>query len=156
MRTTTFFLDVNVPMYAAGAHHPYKAACTWLMQEVAAGRLIVAMDTEIIQEVLHRYGSIQKWETGITMALDLLDLVPRLYPVGAQDIKRAIELFRRFTPAGVKARDTLHAAVMQTNGLTYILSTDQHFDRIEGITRVNVGALETTRLDVERIIRQAT
>ena len=32
-----FFLDVNVPMYAAGK--PHKAACAWVLTEVANARL---------------------------------------------------------------------------------------------------------------------
>jgi predicted nucleic acid-binding protein len=46
------FLDVNIPMYAAGKDHRSRAACVYVMQEIAEGRLIVAIDTEIIQEIL--------------------------------------------------------------------------------------------------------
>ena len=34
-----FFLDVNVPMYAAGKPHAYKATCAWVLTEVANARL---------------------------------------------------------------------------------------------------------------------
>lgn len=149
MSRPVFFLDVNVPMYAAGTDHPCKAACVWLMNEVAEGRLAVAIDTEIVQEILHRYSAIRQWETGITMALSLLDLVPVVYPVTVTDIRQTIEVFKRNAPQGITARDALHAAVMQSNDLTCILSGDQHFDHIEGISRVDVGTLEQTQLDVD-------
>ncbi|MBI2267294.1 MAG: hypothetical protein HYU64_19370 [Armatimonadetes bacterium] len=41
-----YFLDVNIPMYAAWARHPYKAPCVQVMQEIAAGRIIAAIDDE--------------------------------------------------------------------------------------------------------------
>jgi hypothetical protein len=38
------------------------------MQEIAEGRLTVAIDTEIIQEILYRYGAIQHWDMATTLA----------------------------------------------------------------------------------------
>ena len=145
------FLDVNVPMYAAGADHPLKAACVWIMQEVADGRLEVAIDTEILQEILHRFGAIGRPTMGITMARALLDLVPVVHPVRVTDARKAIELFEEHAASGVMARDALHAAVMLGNGLDCILSADQHFDRIGGLTRVAVGTLDQTRADLDRL-----
>ncbi len=103
-----FFLDVNVPMYAAGEEHPYKASCVWLMTEIAEGRIAVAIDTEIVQEVLYRYGAIGRWQIGATMASDLLDIVPTVYPIVVADVRRSIELFKRYAEQGVKARDLIH------------------------------------------------
>lgn len=141
MSQPLYFLDVNIPMYAAGTDHPYKVACVWVMQEIAEGRLATAIDTEIIQEILYRYGVLQQWGTATTMAENLLDLVPTVYPVSITDIRKAIEFFKTYASQGIKARDALHAAVMQNNGLTHILSTDEHFDHIEGLTRVDPQTL---------------
>lgn len=137
MSNDIILLDVSVPMYAAGQEHPLKSACTWLMQEIAEGRLNVAIDTETIQEVLYRYGALQRWKIATTMAANLLDLVPTVYPVLPADARTAIELFRIYAPLGAKARDVLHAAVMKNNGLAKIISIDHHFDRLEGITRLD-------------------
>lgn len=150
MTNQTFFLDVNIPMYAAGADHPCKSACVWVMQEIARGRLSAAVDTEIIQEILHRFGAIRQWDVGSTMAENLLDLVPTVYPVYKGDLRKAIELFRKYGPLGITARDALHVAVMLNNGLTHILSTDTHFDLVVGITRIYLGALDQARLDLEQ------
>ena len=43
MRLPAIFLDVNIPMYAAGKEHPYKAPRAWVMRQVGAGRLAVAI-----------------------------------------------------------------------------------------------------------------
>lgn len=141
MSEPVFFLDVNVPMYAAGKPHPYKEACVWLLTEIANERLLVAIDTEIIQEVLYRYGALERYDLAVEMAANLLDLVPTVLPVGLKDIQRAVHLFAQYAPEGVKARDVLHAAVMQSNGLTKIISTDNHYDQLIGITRLDPQAL---------------
>lgn len=143
MNNAQLLLDVNVPMYAAGQAHPYKEACVWVMTEIAEGRLTVAIDSETIQEILYRYGALQRWKIAVAMATNLLDLVPIVYPVLPADARLAIDLFDLYAPQGVKARDLLHAAVMQNNSLTAIISTDDHFDRIEGITRLDPQALFT-------------
>lgn len=151
MTGRVFFLDVGIPMYAGGAEHPLKEACVWVMQAIAQGRLRAAVDTETLQEILHRFGAIRRWELGTRMAESLLDLVPLVYPVVDRDVRRAIELFRSYGPRGLPARDVLHAAVMQNHGLTHILSADRHFGGIQGLTLVTVETLEQTRSDLERL-----
>lgn len=135
------FLDVNIPMYAGGKDHPYKESCSWIMAEIAGGRLAVATDTEVIQEILYRYGAIKRWETGVVMANALMALLPEIYPVDRAAIRRAVNLFQTYGPAGVTARDALHVAVMLNKNLTEILSTDSHFDHIEEIKRLDPKTL---------------
>ncbi len=141
MNDAPYFLDVNVPMYAAGKDHLYKESCVWVLTEVANGRLDTIVDAEIIQEILYRYGAIQQWQIGVQMARNLLDLVPKVLPVTASDVKTAVSLFAHYAPQGVKARDVLHTAVMQNHDLTHIISTDRHFDQIDGITRLDPQVL---------------
>ena len=131
-----FFLDVNVPMYAAGKDHPHKESCVWVLTEIADGRLDVVIDAEIIQELLYRYGAIQQWSLGVQIAENLLDLIPVVLPVTAEDMRTAVSLFARYAPQGVKARDLLHTAVMHNHHLTHIISIDNHFDLIDGLTRL--------------------
>ncbi len=145
MNDTPSFLDVNVPMYAAGKAHPYKESCVWVLTEIANGRLDVVIDAEIIQEVLYRYGAMQQWQIGVQMAQNLLDLVPVVLPVTGNDMKTAVSLFAQYAPQGVKARDVLHTAVMQTHQISHIISTDKHFDQIEGMARLDPQALFETR-----------
>lgn len=137
MDEATLFLDVNVPMYAAGRAHRYQAACAWIMGEVAHGRLAVVIDSEIVQEILYRFGALGQWTVGAQMARSVLDLVPRVLPVTAADARAAVALFATYGPQGVKARDVVHAAVMRNHGLTRIVSADTHFDRIAGIKRLD-------------------
>lgn len=130
-------VDVNVPMYAAGRPHRFKDACAWLMVEITEGRFAAAVDAEAVQEILYRYGALQRWDVAVTMATSVLDIMPIVYPVHVADVRRAVELFGRYAPLGVAARDLIHVAVMQNNGVSRIVSTDEHFDLVEGITRLD-------------------
>ncbi len=107
------------------------------MAEIAERRIDAAIDVEGIQEVLYRYGVLQRWEIAVTLATSLLELVPTVYPIQEGDARLAIDLFGRYAPLGVMARDLIHVAVMLNNGLTRIISTDAHFDPIEGIERLD-------------------
>lgn len=132
-------------MYAAGRPHALKEACTWIMTEIAAGKLPVATDTEVIQEILYRYGHLGHLDAAVTMATSVLDLVPDVYPVAEKDVRLAIELFDRYAREGIPARDVIHAAVMLGRGLRQIISTDSHFDQIEGIERLDPRELYEAR-----------
>jgi predicted nucleic acid-binding protein len=130
-------LDVNVPMYAAGRDHPYRQSCITILSHIADGSLAAAIDTEIIQEILYRYGALREWDVAVKMATNLLTLAPLVLPITPADAAAAVELFAKYAPAGVTARDLIHVAVMRNNGLTTIISTDAHFDRVDGITRLD-------------------
>jgi predicted nucleic acid-binding protein len=145
VNTTPVFLDVNVPMYAAGKPHAFKEACVWLLTQIANGVIVTAIDTEIIQEILYRYGALQEWKVATTMATNLLELVPVVYPVTPDDIKLTILLFQQYGPKGVRARDLIHVAVMRNHGLTQIISTDAHFDLIPGLMRLDPMQLYAKR-----------
>lgn len=141
MNSTPLFLDVNVPMYAAGIEHRNREACVWILHKVADGRLPVAIDTEIIQEILHRYSRLRQPKLGVQIAASLLDLVPIVHAVTPSDSRLAVRLFDEYSARGVKDRHVIHAAVMQNNGLTEIISTDKHFDLISGIRRLDPQVL---------------
>jgi predicted nucleic acid-binding protein len=130
-------LDTAIPMYAAGAAHPYRDACQWVMTEVASGHLSAVIDAEVIQEVLHRYGASGRYADAVGMARDLMTLIPQVLSVTAADMQAAVTLFEQYGPQGVRARGTIHAAIMLKHGLSQIVSSDRHFDLIAGITRLD-------------------
>lgn len=124
-------------MYAAGTPHAYRDACQWIRTEIAGGRLQVVIDAEVIQEIPHRYGALGRFADAVNMANDVMTLVPQILPVTAADMRSAVALFGQYAPQGVRARDTIHAAVMQNHGLTHIISPDGDFDLIPGLTRID-------------------
>ena len=64
----------------------------------------------------------------------------RIEPVYAEDVLLAGALVDQYLELG--SRDLIHVAVMRRLGLTRIISADTHFDRVDGIER-----LDPVRLD---------
>ena len=75
-------------MYATGGESPYRAACRRLLRDITEERLHVVIDAEIIQEILYRYSALRRWETGLTMAASLLQIVPKVLPVRREDMEQ--------------------------------------------------------------------
>lgn len=135
------FLDVNVPMYAAGSDHALKEPCKWIMEAIVEGRINAVIDTEIIQEILYRYGAIRRRELGARLAEDVLAIVPTVYSVTPEDARESIELFKRHNTSDISPRGCLHAAVMLNRGIESIISVDEDFNAMEGVKRIDPLAL---------------
>jgi hypothetical protein len=130
-------LDTNIFMYAAGQEHPLKAPCVAILRRVANEELEAVTSTEVLQEIVYRYGAIREAQHGIRLARLTVDQVGgAVLPVTLRDMQRAFGLVERHGET-IAARDAVHAATMLNNGLTYLLSADTHFDAIAGITRVD-------------------
>ena len=138
--TERTFLDVNVFMYAAGASHPYKSPCLRILADVETRLLSAVINTEILQELLYRYSHIGLANKGIQLCRDILSYPLTILPVTEPDTRLAIDLFEEHQARGLKPRDAIHAATMQNNGITRLLSTDKDFDAISLINRVAPSA----------------
>jgi predicted nucleic acid-binding protein len=129
------FIDTNVPMYAVGAAHPLKKPCLAILEAVATGALTAATDTEVLQEILHRYTALGQRSRAAEVARLFLQVVPEALPITKDTFLLAIDLHLSYT--AIQARDALHAAVMQQHGIERIISADRHFDGLPGITRLD-------------------
>jgi predicted nucleic acid-binding protein len=138
--TVLFFLDANIVMYCLGREHPLKTPCLQVVEQIRDGRLRVCTSTEVQQETLHRYYRQKRQDLGNQAYRLLTDLCQVVYPVTPDDMERAFSILH--DASDINVRDAVHAAVMLNNGLTHILSTDDHFDCIAGITRVAPAALQ--------------
>ncbi len=129
------FIDSNIPMYLIGKKHPNKARALLVLKRLIRDEERLVTDAETLQEILHRYKSVYHTDA-IEPAFDtLLGLVDEVFPVEVSDLIIAKELLLAFPV--VSARDTVHAAVMRRNGVTRILSFDQHFDTFSFIDRIS-------------------
>jgi len=129
-----YFLDANIVMYAVGKDHPYKTPCRTILQRVERDEIDVVSSAEVLQEILHRYFSLNRSDLAEIAYRALEKACEQIFSVTKADLDRAFDLLRAHP--GIRSRDAVHAAVMLNNSLTHILSTDDHFDRIAGITRV--------------------
>ncbi len=126
-------IDTNIIMYAAGAPHPNKAPSVRLLEQVAAGEVEATIDAEVLQEILHRYRAINRWDDGKQVYDLTRRLFPMVNPVTAAILDRARQLLD--TDATIMARDALHAAVVLEERLDAVCSYDRDFDRIAGVVR---------------------
>lgn len=129
------FVDSNIPMYLVGAAHPNKAGAQRLLEAALAASQRLVTDAEVLQEILHRYAAIGRRD-GIQPAFDaVLNVVDEVFPVERADAERAKTIL--LGSARLSARDALHLATMERQGVTRIMSFDAGFDGFPGISRLN-------------------
>lgn len=130
-------VDTNVLMYAAGASHRCKAPSVRFLERVASGEVEAVVDVEVLQEILHRYRALGRWEDGRRLFDLTRALFPVVLPVTADVMDRARDILDEHD--GLMARDGVHAAVVFDNVLDGICSFDRDFDGVAGLTRVEPG-----------------
>jgi predicted nucleic acid-binding protein len=122
-------------MYLVGGAHPHKADAQSLVERLISDRERLVTDAEVLQEILHRFASINRREA-IQPAFDtLLGIADLVLPVDAPAANRAKEII--LGNARISARDALHLAIMERHGIERILSFDSGFDGFPGVTRLS-------------------
>jgi len=134
LKVEEFFLDVNVLFYAAGKPSEYKEPCINILRRISARKLSVAIDTEVVQEILYRYHRLGLYDEAVKLAWYLLKLKPRVLPVLRKDVEDSLQFYSRYSTRGIPPRDTIHLATMLNNGIRKIITVDKHFG--EAITEV--------------------
>ncbi len=132
-------LDANVPMYAAGQEHPCKRASVELMRHVATGRIDAAVDAETLQEILHRYRAMGRWDKGREVYDMTRRIVWHVLPITVEHMDTTRRMLDGMP--GLSARDALHAAVCISTRASAFCSWDADFDSIPGVTRRTPQAL---------------
>ncbi|MEJ7797154.1 MAG: type II toxin-antitoxin system VapC family toxin [Solirubrobacteraceae bacterium] len=130
----TVFVDTSVIMYAAGAEHPHRAACRRVLEQVGDGSLDAVTSTEVVQEILRRFGRGRR-DIGQRMARGVLDLFDDLIPIDRPAILATVSLFAEHPQ--LSARDALHVATCVNRAIGEIVSVDGGFDAVAGVRRVD-------------------
>jgi predicted nucleic acid-binding protein len=129
------FVDSNIPMYLIGGAHPDKSDAQVLPERLIAGGERLVTDAEVLQEILHRYTAINK-RAAIGPAFQvILDIVDDVFPIEKVDVLRAGEIVRN--RASFSARDAIHIAVIERQGIPSVMSFDADFDRWPGLKRIH-------------------
>ena len=128
------FVDSNIPMYLVGAPHPHKDDARRLLERFIAERTPLVTDAEVFQEILHRYTAINRRDAIKPSFTVLLDLVDEVLSIQLTDAERARDLV--LGKRKLSARDAIHVAVMERNGIKRVLSFDHGFDGVPGLTRI--------------------
>jgi predicted nucleic acid-binding protein len=128
-------VDSNIPMYLVGSPSLQKTDTQRILERLVSQRQRLVTDAEVLQEILHRYTSINR-RHDIQLAFDaILSIVDEVLPVDRASAERAKQIvlgYRRLS-----ARDAVHLAVMEQHAIERILSFDSGFDGFPGITRLS-------------------
>lgn len=110
------FVDTNVIMYAVGRDHPLRAeARTFFEAAMKSDRNELCTSAEVLQELLHAYIPVARWET-LDAALTLAQsCVPTVYSIDAEDVRAARLLADGHPELG--ARDLIHLAVCRRHSV---------------------------------------
>ena len=128
-------IDANIFMYAAGRPSPQRLPCQrFLDRVVGGGGPAACTDSEVLQEVLHRYRSLKLPE----VAFQVFDAVTHLGIPILPVTDRAMAYARRFLadyPA-LSTRDGVHLGVMREHGIEELLSYDDGFSEVPWVKRL--------------------
>ena len=128
-------IDSNIPMYMVGGAHPHKTRTLSLLEELVNERQRLVTNAEVLQELIHRYASINRRDEMQSAFDALLRIVDEVFAVERATVERAKEIV--LGHKGLSARDAVHLAVMEQHGIERILSFDAGFDGFPGITRLS-------------------
>jgi uncharacterized protein len=122
-------------MYLVGGPHPHKSDAQRLLERVTTEQRRLVTDAEVLQEILHRYVSIDRRDA-IQPAFDaLLGVVDEVLIIDRPVVENAKRVV--LGRPGISARDAIHLAVMQHHGIEQILTFDSGFDGFPGIVRLS-------------------
>jgi predicted nucleic acid-binding protein len=129
------FVDSNIPMYLVGAPHPHKADAQRLLEKLISDRQRLVTNAEALQEILHRYITINRRDA-IQPAFDaLLSIVDQVFAIDQAAAERAKQIVMGYPE--MSARDALHLAIMEAQEIDQVLSFDSGFDGFPGISRLS-------------------
>jgi hypothetical protein len=128
-------IDANIFMYAAGRESPQQEPCQRFLDGLVSGQGPAACtDTEVLQEILHRYRSLNVPEVGFQLFDAAMHLGIPILPV----TDRAMAEARRFLAEypGLSTRDGVHLGVMKEHGIETVLSYDRGFSQVSWAKRL--------------------
>jgi predicted nucleic acid-binding protein len=128
-------VDSNVPMYLVGGPHVHKSDAQRLLEKFISERQSLVTDAEVLQEILHRFGAIQRRDAIQPAFNAQLGVVDDVLPVDWVAVERAKEIVLGYS--GLSARNAVHLAVMENHGIDRIFSFDSGLDQFPGVTRLS-------------------
>jgi predicted nucleic acid-binding protein len=133
------FIDANIPLYSAGAPHPYADPCKTILRFAADNKDRFVSSAEVTQELLNVGIRRRDLERARLMIASLEASCGLVESISANDVRIALE----FDLPRLSARDRIDLAVMQRLECAHIVTTDRAFDGLPGITRVDPGDFDT-------------
>lgn len=130
-----FLYDTSIFVYALGGQHPYKEPCREIVRRAAAGDLQGEASADLLQELLHQRARRTGDRLGAARTARNVATLAWWHPVEPNDVQRGIDLFEKHSE--LDARDAVFAALAINRGIDAILTTDQAFDEVDGLERID-------------------
>ena len=125
-----FFIDTNLPMYAAGKAHPLKESSLKILESIAKNEISAVTDTEVFQEILYRFFRIGRKEMGMAVFDGFAKIMHgSILPIGYKDIMTARKLAVIKEYDSLQPRDLIHLSVMINHGIKNIITADKDFEK---------------------------
>ena len=125
------FIDANIPMYAAGNEHPNKEPSIKILEKISKGQIFGVTSAEVLQEILHRYQSINMLSSGIEIFKEFSGIVDEVLPINFKILENAKNILSG--NPDILTRDAIHAATMEHYNIDYIATFDKHFSFFKNI-----------------------
>ena len=132
MSPSRLFLDTMVLAYAVGGDHPERAPCRAILAEAAEAGVELHASVEAVQEFLFHRLRREARTAAVRQTERIRDLLV-LHPFDRDVVDRMLTLVEG---CGIGGRDAVHAATALHVGFGSIVSTDQAFDVVPGLTRL--------------------
>ncbi len=134
------YLDTNVIVYAIENHPKYGERCKRILEDVESGKLKVSCSMLVLVELinvlkkLNRVLSKQKRKE-----LELEDNVDAVLSLGITWIDLDFLIVERASTYSfdINGVDYIHAASMEVNSITEVLSADADFDKVPMVKRLD-------------------
>jgi uncharacterized protein len=122
-------IDTNIFMYAAGKASPQRLPCLRFLDRIVSGEgPKVCTNTEVLQEILHRYRALKLPEVGFQIFDAVTHLGIPILAVTERAMAEARKLLEDH-PA-LSTRDGIHLGVMREHGIVEVLSYDGGFSDV--------------------------
>jgi predicted nucleic acid-binding protein len=130
-----FLYDTSIFIYALGIEHPYREPCREVVRRAAAGELQGEASADLLQELAHQRMQRTGDRSAATKAARNVAKLAWWHPVEPNDVQRGLDLFE--ARSDLDARDAVFAAVALNRGIDAILTTDQAFEGVAGLERID-------------------
>ncbi|HET9211454.1 MAG TPA: type II toxin-antitoxin system VapC family toxin [Thermoanaerobaculia bacterium] len=128
-------IDTNIFMYAAGKESPQRLPCQQFLERIVEGEgPLACTDTEVLQEILHRYRALKIPEVGFRLFDAVTHLGIPILAVTDRAMAHARKLLEDY-PA-LSTRDGVHLGVMQEHGIEEVLTYDGGFSEVPWAKRL--------------------
>jgi predicted nucleic acid-binding protein len=125
------FIDTNIPMYAAGCEHPNRQPSQKILEKISKQQIFGVTSTEVFQEILHRYQSINLMNSGIKIFEEFSSIVDEVLQINFKIMENAKNILSG--NPGILTRDAIHTATIEYYNIDYIATFDKHFEHFKNI-----------------------